>query len=144
MANPNPDQSHLNPVKTKKEARKRGRNGGIKSGEVRREKKLLSQMYAKILAKENGIGPMISYTNSKDAILYGIEGEMIFDFGRISKSLSNFSLGFNGTLMQTKVTLADKIINPINGQLLDNIENVYQKGQRTRNLQDAYRDWETS
>ena len=82
-------------------------------------------------------GPMISYTNSKDAILYGIEGEMIFDFGRISKSLSNFSLGFNGTLMQTKVTLADKIINPINGQLLDNIENVYQKGQRTRNLQGA-------
>lgn len=30
---------NLDPVKTKEEARKRGRNGGIKSGEVRRAKK---------------------------------------------------------------------------------------------------------
>ena len=59
-----------------------------------------------------------------------LRGEMIFDFGRISKSLSNFSLGFNGTLMQTKVTLADKIINPINGQLLDNIEKIYKKDKK--------------
>ena len=35
------------------------------------------------------------YINSKDAILYGIEGEMIFDFGRISKKFIKFSLGFN-------------------------------------------------
>lgn len=82
-------------------------------------------------------GPMISYTNSKEAVLYGVEGEVILDLARIHKALDNFSLGFNGTLMQTKVTLADKIINPINGEMMDNIENVYEKGERSRNLQGA-------
>lgn len=39
MANRN--TSNLKPVRTKSEARERGRIGGIKSGEARREKKLL-------------------------------------------------------------------------------------------------------
>ena len=37
MANKN----NLKPVRTKKEARERGKNGGIKSGEIRRERKTL-------------------------------------------------------------------------------------------------------
>ena len=35
--------ANLQPVKTKEEARARGKNGGIKSGEVRRVKKTLKQ-----------------------------------------------------------------------------------------------------
>lgn len=40
----------LRPVRTKEEAKERGRNGGIKSGKVRKEKKLLSQIYSEVLA----------------------------------------------------------------------------------------------
>lgn len=35
------NKSNLKPVRTKKEARERGKKGGIKSGEVRRERKTL-------------------------------------------------------------------------------------------------------
>lgn len=49
------NEQNLRPVKSKKEARERGRNGGIRSGEVKREKKLLSQMYAEFLAREHDV-----------------------------------------------------------------------------------------
>lgn len=39
MANPKGNPQNLQPVKSKKEATKRGRNGGKKSGEVRRQRK---------------------------------------------------------------------------------------------------------
>lgn len=52
---------NLRPVRTKEEARARGANGGKRSGEVRREKKLLSQVYLDLLAKKfpatGGKGP---------------------------------------------------------------------------------------
>ena len=41
--------SNLKPVKSKEEARERGRAGGIKSGEVRREKKLFREAIEKKL-----------------------------------------------------------------------------------------------
>lgn len=40
---------------TAEEARKLGRNGGIKSGIVRKEKKLMSQILAEYLAKEHEV-----------------------------------------------------------------------------------------
>ena len=43
---------NLQPVKTKAEAIERGRNGGIKSGEVRRKKKIMASIYAEMLADE--------------------------------------------------------------------------------------------
>ena len=43
------------PIRTSEEAVKRGRAGGKKSGEVRREKKLMSSIYAEYLAKEHDI-----------------------------------------------------------------------------------------
>ena len=71
------NEENLMPVKTKKEARERGRNGGIKSGKVRRQRKTLAQ-----------IGDMIGGLDIKSpknrAILKqaGIEDEdMINDVG---------------------------------------------------------------
>lgn len=57
MANPNPRKEFLKPfnTRTKKEQRKIAKMGGIKSGEVRKEKKLLSQIYAEILADKKGV-----------------------------------------------------------------------------------------
>ena len=74
MANPNPRKNihkeNLRPVRTKEEARERGRNGGIKSGKVRREKKLLSEIYAEVLADENNI-------NGTDKSLKEIIGDVL-------------------------------------------------------------------
>ncbi|CAN1557696.1 CirA Outer membrane receptor proteins, mostly Fe transport [Flavobacteriaceae bacterium] len=50
-------------------------------------------------------GQIITYGNSKEAILYGAEFEFLFQLERISESLSNFSLGANASLMDTKVTI---------------------------------------
>jgi len=50
-------------------------------------------------------GQIITYGNSKEALLYGAELEFLFQFDRISESLSNFSLGANAALMDTKVTI---------------------------------------
>lgn len=43
----------LNPVRTKDEAKKRGRNGGIKSGEVRRERKKFKEAFLAALETGN-------------------------------------------------------------------------------------------
>ncbi|MFV5686223.1 TonB-dependent receptor domain-containing protein [Flavobacterium sp. GB2R13] len=44
-----------------------------------------------------------TYLNSDNAVLYGAEIELLFDFARIDKSLTDFSFGFNTSLMHTKV-----------------------------------------
>jgi len=43
---------NLKPIQSTEEARARGRAGGIKSGEVRREKKIMSLIYADVIAKK--------------------------------------------------------------------------------------------
>lgn len=57
---------------------------------------------------------IITYLNSDNAILFGTEIEFILDLARINKNLSAFSLGFNTSLMQTKVEVSPTTttINP--------------------------------
>jgi hypothetical protein len=43
---------NLKPVRTEKEAREKGRNGGIKSGEVRRQRKTMRESILAMLEKE--------------------------------------------------------------------------------------------
>lgn len=57
------NEKNLIPIRTKSEAREKGRNGGIKSGESRRAKKLFSQAYAEYLAGQHNI--IISGQNKK-------------------------------------------------------------------------------
>lgn len=56
-------------------------------------------------------GLIISYNNSKQAYLYGAELEFLMQLSRVTESLSDFSVGFNTSLMYTKVTI-DKLKNP--------------------------------
>lgn len=44
------NEQNLNPVKTKDEARSRGRNGGIASGKARREKKAMKETLEALLS----------------------------------------------------------------------------------------------
>lgn len=50
-------------------------------------------------------GLQITYNNSKRAVLYGAELEFLLQLSRINESLSNFSVGFNTSLMYTKTTI---------------------------------------
>lgn len=47
--------ANLEPIRSKAEARARGKAGGIRSGEARREKKLLSQIYREQMALDFGL-----------------------------------------------------------------------------------------
>jgi hypothetical protein len=60
---------NLSAIKTTEEARARGRNGGIKSGEAKRAKKLMSQIYLEYLAKK--------YKVEKEGALVEMTGEEI-------------------------------------------------------------------
>ena len=55
-------------------------------------------------------GLIITYGNSKKAILYGAELELLMQLNRIHESLSEFSLGFNTSLMVTEATI-DRVKN---------------------------------
>ena len=48
---------NLKPIKelSSEEAKQRGSKGGIRSGQVRREKKLMTQIYAEFLEKEHNV-----------------------------------------------------------------------------------------
>lgn len=50
------NESNLKPVRTKREARRRGKKGGIASGKVRKENKLLKNMLQEALDKETKTG----------------------------------------------------------------------------------------
>ena len=50
------NEQNLKPVQSKEEARERGRNGGIRSGEVRREKATMIATLKKLLEEKNNKG----------------------------------------------------------------------------------------
>ncbi|MFV5700448.1 outer membrane beta-barrel protein [Flavobacterium sp. XS2P12] len=51
----------------------------------------------------NSGGQITTFRNSEQAVIFGAEIEMLLQLSRISESLSNFSLGFNTSLMSTDV-----------------------------------------
>lgn len=55
------------------------------------------------IAGAGGSGQLTTYKNSKQATLFGAEIELLFQLSRVSKSLSNFSFGFNTSIMTTNV-----------------------------------------
>lgn len=54
-------------------------------------------------------GQVITYDNSKSAVIFGAELEFLAQLDRISDALSKFSLGFNTSLMYSKVTIDNTI-----------------------------------
>ncbi|CAM3333285.1 TonB-dependent receptor [Flavobacterium longum] len=66
-------------------------------------------------------GFQTTFLNTGDATLYGAELEFILDFGRISKMLSDFSFGFNTSLMHTEVKVNPYSVN-FTGLLLPSTE----------------------
>jgi hypothetical protein len=63
--NPHPKdgRKNLKPYRTKEEARINGIKGGIKSGQVKRQKKLMSAILADYLARQQGFDSFDKYIN---------------------------------------------------------------------------------
>lgn len=61
-------QKDLKPVRTKEEAKARGRNGGIKSGEVRRAKKSMRETAKALMSME-----VVGDNNKKNLEAFGIQ-----------------------------------------------------------------------
>ncbi len=57
----------------------------------------------------NAGGAITSFSNSNNALIYGLEFDFLLDFERFSKNLKNISFGFNTSLMQTQVKVDDVI-----------------------------------
>jgi hypothetical protein len=73
--------------------------------------KYLKNPIERIFEQNAGSGGLvISYGNSKKAILYGAELELLLQLSRIHESLSEFSFGFNTSLMFTQATI-DRVRN---------------------------------
>jgi outer membrane receptor protein involved in Fe transport len=53
----------------------------------------------------NSGGQITTFKNSEQAVIFGAEFEMLFKLSRINESLSNFTLGFNTSLMSTNVKI---------------------------------------
>ncbi|TDQ07452.1 TonB-dependent receptor [Pedobacter metabolipauper] len=73
--------------------------------------KYLDSPIERLFLQSAGSGGLsITYNNSKKAVLYGAELEFLLQLSRVSESLSDFSVGFNTSLMVTETTI-DKIKN---------------------------------
>ena len=77
-----------------------------------------------------------TFLNSDSANLYGAEAEFILDLERINKNLSDFSLGFNASLMSTKVKVSPTYDSQNeDGEITPNIPSI--ETYKTRDLQGA-------
>lgn len=56
----------------------------------------------------NSGGQITTFKNSEQAIIFGAEIEFLYQLNRINEHLSNFSLGFNTSIMSTDVTIDTK------------------------------------
>ena len=80
MPRGNPDKLIPQNRRTKQEQSEIARKGGIKSGKVRREKKLMSEIYADFLIKEHDV-------IGKDGMIKKLSGQALVN-GVMSKVLS--------------------------------------------------------
>ncbi|WP_428224104.1 TonB-dependent receptor domain-containing protein [Flavobacterium sp.] len=68
-------------------------------------KKIDNPIETVFIPSAGGSGQLITYQNSKEANLVGIEAETVLPLEKISKYLDHFSMGFNTSLMLTNVSV---------------------------------------
>ena len=74
-----------------------------------------------------GSGTITTFLNSKSADLFGFEIEGVLNLNRISSHLENFALGFNTSIMQTKVAVNATSIDPSTGQSIPSAETHFDR-----------------
>jgi TonB-dependent receptor len=80
-------------------------------------------------------GTVISFLNSDNAALYGVEAEFLVGLGRITNSLSDFSFGVNASAMSSKVNVSKNSPSEDENGTVTNKESI--ETFTTRKLQGA-------
>jgi len=94
--------------------------------------KYLDNPIERTFRSEAGSGQITTFLNSDKAVIYGAEFEALVELSRISESFSNFSFGFNTSIMQTNVKVPERVFDPIQQKEIISVET-----HRDRDLQGA-------
>ena len=108
------NEQNLKPVRTKKEARERGRNGGIKSGEVRAKRKTLREELLALLEtkiEDKTIQEKISFSLIQEALDGNVKA-----FETIRDTI--------GEKPQDKVNISGEVNNPFSGMSTEELRKI--------------------
>ena len=108
------NEKNLKPVRTKEEARKRGRQGGIKSGIVRAQRKTLREELITLLeskVEDKTIQEKISYTHIHEALSGNVKA-----FETIRDTI--------GEKPQDKLNISGEVNNPFSGMTTEELRKI--------------------
>lgn len=126
------NEENLIPVRTEKEAREKGRAGGIKSGEARRAKKTMKEMLDYLLEKEienSKTGEKVTYREAilTSAIKKAIKGDIkasqfVRDTAGEAPITKTEVTGKNGMPLVQKVFVSEKDMKDVDKQIDELLE----------------------
>ena len=108
------NEKNLKPVRTKEEARKRGRQGGIKSGIVRAQRKTLREELITLLEtkiEDKTIQEKISFSLIQEALSGNVKA-----FETIRDTI--------GEKPQDKLNISGKVNNPFSGMTTEELRKI--------------------
>lgn len=120
------NEQNLNPVRTEKEARERGRNGGVASGKARREKKTIQKILAEMLDGRIKDSPQFARLAAK----IGIEDtKSVKDIFTMVCLLNSVKTGNLGDLERLAKLLGEENAKEADNGILDELAE-YLKGDK--------------
>ena len=87
------NEKNLKPIRTEKEAREKGRNGGIASGKARREKKTIQKILGELLDGQIKDSPQFAKLASKMGVESDKSVKDIFTYICVLNSVKSGNLG---------------------------------------------------
>ena len=111
------NEQNLKPVKSKKEARERGRNGGIASGKARREKKTVRKILSELLETEIKDSPQFAKLAAKIGVESNKSVKDMFTMICLMNSVKNGNLSdlerLSGLLGEVEETRNNGILDEL-------------------------------
>ena len=112
------NEQNLKPIRTEKEAREKGRNGGIASGKARREKKTVQKILADLLDADVKDSPQFAALAKK----MGIQGEKsVKDVFTLVCLLNSVKDGNLAVLARLSQLLGEDTAKEANNGILDEL-----------------------
>ena len=108
------NEQNLKPVRTKKEARERGKNGGIKSGEVRGQRKTLREELLVLL------GTKVEDKTIQEKIIFSLIQEALSGNVKAFETIRDTI----GEKPQDKLNISGEVNNPFSGMSTEELRKI--------------------
>lgn len=119
------NEHNLRPIQTEKEAREKGRNGGIASGKARREKKTIQKILTELLDGEIKNSPQFA----KLAAKMGVESDKsVKDIFTLICLINSVKSGNLGDLERLSKLLGEDTAKEANNGILDELTEYLKDG----------------